>query len=346
MLRRVLPVLLCLSLSGFTQSKRPFTFEDMMQLKRVGEPIVSPDNRWVAFSAVDVRLNENTRKPHLWIVPLTGGDSRRLTAETDPGEDRVRFAPDGKKVLFVSDKGGGSQVWVQDFDTDNGGLTGDPRKITNISTEASDALWSPDGKSILFVSAVWPECTDDACNKQHDEEVAKSKVKAKIFTHLMYRHWNAYANGKRSHLFIVPAEGGVARDLTPGDHDVPPFSLGGQDQYSFSPDSKEIAYASNLDEVEATSTNTDVFLVPVTGGAPKKITTNPGSDGTPIYSPDGKYIAYRSQFRGGYESDRFRLMLYERSSGKSTDLTPDFDRWVGFHCVGARFQGDLLHVGQ
>ena len=189
-------------------------------------------------------------------------------------------------------------------------------------------MWSPDGKSILFVSSVWPDCNDDACNKQQDEEKAKSKVKAKIFTQLMFRHWTSYFDGKYSHLFLVSAEGGVARDLTPGAHDVPPFSLGGQDQYAFSPDGKEIAYTSNIDEVQATSTNSDIFIVPVAGGTPKKITTNPGSDCTPLYSPDGKYIAYRSQLRGGYESDRFRLMLYERATGKITDVTPNFDRWV------------------
>ena len=131
-----------------------------------------------------------------------------------------------------------------------------------------------------------------------------------------------------SHLFLVSADGGVARDLTPGAHDVPPFSLGGQDQYSFSPDGKEIAYTSNIDEVQATSTNSDIFIVPVAGGTPKRITTNPGSDSTPLYSPDGKYIAYRAQLRGGYESDRFRLMLYERATGKITDVSPNFDRWV------------------
>ena len=330
MLRRCLLLLfvICFAPLGFTQAKRSFTFEDMMQLKRVGEPIVSPDDKWVGFAAIDVNLEENTRKPHLWIVPIAGGEARRLTPATGPGEDRIRFAPDGRSILFVSDKGWGSQVWVQIFDTSSGSLSGEARKVTSISTEASDALWSPDGKGILFVSAVWPDCTDDACNKQRDEVISKSKVKAKIFTHLMYRHWNAFASGKRNHLFIVSSEGGTARDLTPGDHDVPPFSLGGQDQYSFSPDGKEVAYATNIDEVEAISTNTDVFLVPVAGGSPKKITTNPGSDGTPIYSPDGKYVAYRSQSRGGYESDRFRLMLYERATGKTTDLTPNFDRWV------------------
>src|SRR6516164_1776518 len=330
MLRRCLLLLfvICFAPLGFTQAKRSFTFEDMMQLKRVGEPIVSPDDKWVGFAAMDVNLEENTRKPHLWIVPIAGGEARRLHPATGSGEDRIRFAPDGRSILFVSDKGGGSQVWVQIFDTSSGSLSGEARKVTSISTEASDALWSPDGKGILFVSAVWPDCTDDACNKQRDEVISKSKVKAKIFTHLMYRHWNAFASGKRNHLFIVSSEGGTARDLTPGDHDVPPFSLGGQDQYSFSPDGKEVAYATNIDEVEAISTNTDVFVVAVTGGEAKKLTTNPGSDGTPIYSPDGKYIAYRSQPRGGYESDRFRLMLYERATGKITDLTDDFDRWV------------------
>jgi len=328
MLRRILLLMICCSLCGFAQNKHPFTFEDMMQLRRIGEPSVSPDGKWVAFSAVDVNLEANTKTPHLWIVPVAGGDSRRLTPADGKGEDRIRFAPDGKHVLFESSRDGESQIYAQDFDGSTGTLTGEPHKVTNISTEASSGTWSPDGKWILFISSVWPDCNDDACNKQRDEEKAKSKVKAKIFTQLMYRHWTSYFDGKYSHLFLVSADGGVARDLTPGAHDVPPFSLGGQDQYSFSPDGKEIAYSSNIDEVQATSTNSDIFIIPITGGTPKKITTNPGSDSTPIYSPDGKYIAYRSQLRGGYESDRFRLMLYERATGKITDVSPNFDRWV------------------
>src|SRR5271157_3509437 len=328
MLRRIVLILLCCSMYSFSQSKHPFTFEDMMQLKRIGEPVVSPDGKWVGFTAVDVSLDANTRTPHLWIVPIAGGEARRITSATGTGEDRIRFAPDGKRVIYESSRDGGSQIWAQDFDSSTGTLTGEARKVTSISTEASGAIWSPDGKSILFVSSVYPDCNDDACNKQRDEERAKSKVKASVYTHLMFRHWNSYFDGKYSHLFIVSADGGVARDLTPGAHDVPPFSLGGQDQYAFSPDSKEVAYTSNLDEMQATSTNNDIFIVPAAGGTPKRITTNPGSDGTPIYSPDGKYIAYRSQLRGGYESDRFRLMLYERATGKITDLTPNFDRWV------------------
>jgi len=351
MLRRLLLFVICCSVFGFAQNKRPFTFEDMMQLKRIGEPSVSPDSKWVAFSAVDVNLEANTKTPHLWIVPVAGGEAQRLAPADDKGADRPRFSPDGKQIIFESSRDGGSQIWIQDFDTSTGTLTGEPRKVTNISTEASGAIWSPDGKSILFVSSVYPDCSDDACNKQRDDEKAKSKVKAMIFTQLMYRHWNHYFDGKYSHLFVThcltqrattteqlnQVDGGAhqgfwplcePRDLTPGAYEVPPFSLGEQDQYVFSPDSKEVAYSCNTDKVQATSTNRDIFIVPVAGGPAKRITTNPGSDSTPIYSPDGKYIAYRSQLRGGYESDRFRLMLYERATGKITDMTPNFDRWV------------------
>jgi dipeptidyl aminopeptidase/acylaminoacyl peptidase len=325
--------------TGGTVAKRAFTFEDMMQLKRIGDFTVSPDGKWVTFSATDVSLADNTKKTHLWIVPTAGGESRRLTPANGPGEDRLRFAPDGKKVLFISDRDGGSQIWVQTFDGDKGELTGSPMKATSISTEADGAVWSPDGKQMLFVSGVYPDCKDDACNKQRLEEAKKNKVRAKIFTHLLYRHWNAYGDGRRSHLFLVEADCDVAggntacagRDLTPGDHDVPPFSLGGQDQYAFSPDGKEVAFTSNLDEVEATSTNSDVFVLSLTdeNAKPKNLTAaNKGSDSTPMYSPDGKWIAIRSQFRAGYESDRFRLQLIDRATGKLTNLTEKFDRWV------------------
>src|SRR5208337_3406900 len=163
-------------------------------------------------------------------------------------------------------------------------------------------------------------------------EANKSKVKAQIFTHLLYRHWNAYKEGKRSHIFLVPVltQVHVYHDLTPGDFDAPPFSLGGQDNYAFSPDGQEICYTSNHDKVEATSTNNDLWIVPVNGGVAKNITAdNPASDSTPLYSPDGKYIAYRAQQRPGYESDRFRLMLYDRKTGEKKNLTENFDHWVG-----------------
>lgn len=308
-------------------AKKPFTFEDMMSLKRIGGPVISPDGKWVLFAAVDVDLKENKRTSHLWVVPMAGGPARQLPG-TPAGESGGRWSPDGKSYLYLSAAEGGSQVWVSGFDSASGMPSGAPKKITSITTEADGPIWSPDGKNIVFVSEVFPGCMDDACNKFSDEARGNSKVKAVIFEHLLFRHWNHFSAGKRSHLFVVPAEGGVARDLTPGDHDVPPFSLGGQDPYAISPDGKEVAFTSNWDEVGATSTNNDIFVVPITGGEPKKLSTSPGSDSTPLYSPDGKWLAWRMQKRAGYESDRFRLVIYNRTSGEIRNLTEDFDQWV------------------
>src|SRR5580700_1204539 len=344
--------LLLFSLPAFSQGKHPFTFEDMMKLKRVGEPVPSPDGKWVLFAAVDVDLAANKKTSHIWIVPFAGGAERVLIADQDG--DRPRWAPDGKRFAFISNKDGGSQIWVAGFDGTTGAVTG-VHQLTRIATEADGELWSPDGKSILFTSNVYPECDNEVfvreynCNLGKRDEVEKSKVKALVFDHLLYRHWNAYKEGKRSHILVMPAPDledawGPLKDpkrrhysnwlffhdLTPGDYDAPVFSLGGQDNYAFSPDGQEICYTSNHDKVEATSTNNDLWIVSVNGGAAKNITAdNPAGDSSPLYSPDGKYIAYRAQQRPGYESDRFRLMLYDRKTGEKKDLTEYANDWVG-----------------
>jgi dipeptidyl aminopeptidase/acylaminoacyl peptidase len=373
--------LLLLALPLLAQTKHSFTFEDMMALKRVEEPQPSPDAKWVLFAAVDVDVKANTKTPHVWVVPLntqvsqqqgdlgTSNNSGEREIISDQDAYRPRWAPDGKRFAFVSSKENGSQIWIADFDGATGTVTAKHR-LTNIPTEADGELWSPDGKNILFKSDVYPECdgtpqSETECNAKKVEEKQNSKVKALAFTHLLYRHWNAYKEGKRTHLFNIPVVlrmefGGttgttetLARgeplDLTPGDYDAPVFSLGGQDNYAFSPDGKEICYASNHDPEPAISTNNDLFTVPVNFpaeatskdvlAATKAITVeNKAADNTPLYSPDGKYIAYRAQQRPGYESDRWRLMLYDRKTGDKKNLTEDFDRWVGtFTWWGSRW---------
>ncbi len=345
-------VVVSLTLSVAAQAKHPFTFEDMMKLKRVGDPQVSPDGKWVIFSVVDVDLEANTKTPHVWIVPTAGGQEREIIADQDA--DRPRWAPDGKHFAFLSTKKDGSQVWIGHFDGASGTVT-EVEQFSSIATEASGELWSPDGKNILFTSDVYPECAAELadvsqCNAKKVKEAEESKVKAQVFTHLLYRHWNAYKEGKRTHIFAIGFNplfhgkpramgfsGEIPRDLTPGDYDAPVFSLGGQDDYAFSPDGQEICYASNHDKNPAASTNNDLWIVPVNWAAnatpaakTKNITAdNPASDTSPLYSPDGRYIAYRAQQRPGYESDRFRLMLYDRKTGEKKNLTEDFDRWVG-----------------
>ncbi|MGB8730552.1 MAG: S9 family peptidase, partial [Candidatus Sulfotelmatobacter sp.] len=194
-------LVLALALPAFSQAKHPFTFEDMMKLKRVGEPEVSPDGKWVIFSVVDVDLAANTKTPHIWIVPTAGGQEREIIADQDA--DRPRWAPDGKRFAFLSTKESGSQVWIADFDGE-AGTVARVYKLTSMPTEAGGELWSPDGRNILFISDVYPECDGQpeeiACNAKKLDEANKSKVKAQIFTHLLYRHWNAYKEGKRSHI--------------------------------------------------------------------------------------------------------------------------------------------------
>src|SRR5256884_4333031 len=320
--------------------------------RRVGALVRGPDEKGVVYDWKNAYLAGTRKFSVLWFVPASGGESRRLNP-TPNHEERPRFSPDGKRLIWTSKATDPTQIWMCDFDPNAGALVGKPHQVTNISTGADGAIWSPDGKNIVFVSAAYPDCKDDACNKQRDEELKKSKVKAKIFTRLFYRHWNAFTEFKRSHLFVVGADADLsqmntARDLTPGDHDVPPFSLVGQDMYTISPDGQEVAYTSNIDEVEATSTNNEIFTVPVAvesavpsgkspgalrtahaTASPKKISTGPGSDTTPLYSPDGKYLAWRSQARAGFEADKWRLLVQDRQTGKTHDVTNRFDRSVG-----------------
>jgi dipeptidyl aminopeptidase/acylaminoacyl peptidase len=331
---------------------RPMTFADLQRMKRVGDPQISPSGKWVMFSVVDVDLEKNSKVSHLWVVPMAasqgpgGGSSaeRQVTFWKD-GESGGRFSPDGKQVLFVAtdSSNGLLQIFLAPWDEAAGKL-GTPKRLTNVSTEADGAIWSPDSQRILFVSRVYPGCSDEAvwldednCDRKQDAVAAANPVKAQIFDHLLYRHWDHYVGLKRSHVLVVSAtDGNVVRDLTPrreiGDAEAPTFSLGGPMGYAWAPDSKEIAFVTNLDLVPAVSTNNDVFTLRLdnSDARPVKISTSMGSDDGPAYSPDGKYLAFRSQARAGYESDRFRLMLFDRQAKTSKELSstsvhPKFD---------------------
>jgi len=242
-------------------------------------------------------------------------------------------------VLFLSGREGGQQVWAADFDPATG-ATSNAKKLTAILTEADNAQWSPDGHFVVFTSSVYPDCpaitaadpsTGDKCNADRDAALAASKVKAQVFTHLLYRHWNHFTGDKRSHLFLLTVASGAVRDLTPSDpHDVPPFSIGGGGGFAISPDSKELAFTENPDAEPAISTSAQIYTLDLTDAAakPVKVSTSAGGNFDPKYSPDGKWLAWRSQARAGYESDKFRLTLYDRAAKAARDLLPKFDSWV------------------
>ncbi|MBI3656937.1 MAG: S9 family peptidase [Acidobacteria bacterium] len=301
--------------------RRPMTFGDVIKIKRVADPQLSPDGKWIAYAVTQYDMEKNSRQTNIWLIPANGGEPRRLTA-SEKVDSSPRWSPDSRKVAFISNRDGSSQVWVIDV----GG--GEARRITKMATEAGGVIWSGDGKHLAFTSNVYADCTTDDCNQKRNEAREKSKVKAQVFDHLLYRHWSTFKEGKRTHIFVVPAEGGEARDLTPGDFDSPPFSLGGPTDYALSPDGKELCFTQNSDKVEAASTNSDLFIVPITGGTARRITTNPGADASPLYSPDGRFIAFRAQARAGYESDQWQLMLYDRQNGHTWSLTAGLDRPV------------------
>src|ERR1039458_3592074 len=362
--------------------KRPMTFADMMAMKRVSDPQISPSGKWVLFSVTDVSLEKNTKVNHLWVVGLnaTAGSFDELrtgsstvagagapaSAQDDKqkekqvtfgdGESFGRFSPDGRWVSMTI----GGQIYVAGWDEFHG-TVGAPVLVngTEVAGGADGAIWSPDSKRLMFVADVWPECSmksgareeadssaalrndkqnggggygvvvggtrdvsawkgmepatwaeENACDEARDKAADKSPVKAQVWEGLLYRHWDQYTGQKRSHVLVRDVEGTHVRDLTPasvvGDAETPTWTLEGVQDYAWAPDSKEIAYVTNLDPVPAASTNNDVFTLRLDGAGAKavKVSTSPGSDDEPEYSPDGKYLAFRSQARAGFESDR------------------------------------------
>jgi len=319
-MRRLL--LLLSSCALLCAQKKPFDVNALLELKRIADPQISPDGRTVAFQVTTVDVAGNKKPMQIWTVPLDGGTPKQITHDGESNQ-RPRWSPDGKRIAYISDREGSSQIWLMDPDG------GNAKQITTLSTEADGETFSGDGKNLVFTSGVYPDCgADDACNKKNLDAEKANKSKAHIYTELLYRHWTQWQGKRRSHLMVVPVGGGTVRDLTPGTRDVPPFSLGGPDDYDVSPDGQEVIYAMISDPVPATSTNSDLYVVSMQGGQARKITLQTGADSSPHYSPDGKYIAWRAQMRPGYESDRWRLMVLERATGRVNILTDNLDRWV------------------
>ncbi|MCC6548767.1 MAG: S9 family peptidase [Ignavibacteriaceae bacterium] len=321
MMYKLLSFFLFLTMAMNAQNARALNFDDLWAMQRIGTADLSPDGSKLVFSLTSYSYDLNKGNSDIFVIN-TDGTGLKAIKNTEKGESSPKFSPDGKKIAYVM----GNQIWLTNADG-----TGD-EQITTHYSGASGVVWSQDGKKMLFVSSVYPDCADQECNKKKDEEAEQSKVKASVFTELMYRHWDDWRGDKRSHLFMFDLASKEMTDLTPfSKSDVPPIALGSAKDYSFSPDGNWVVFTMNTDEVLATSTNNDIFLLDLRtvqkGKKPdhKKISLSKGNDSQPVFSPDGKMIAYTSMERAGFEADRQRLMIYDIESGKTRQLFPKQD---------------------
>lgn len=307
--------------------KRPMTLPDMFAFKRVADPQVSPDGRFVAYQVGSVDFAANKTTTNLWIAETDGKSPPRQLTSSTKADRHPRWSPDGKKILFESTRSGEAQLWVIDLSG------GEARQLTTISTGAATGIWSPDGKSIAFVSAVYPEFSEklfaesDKLNKAKIEEAEKSPVKAKVFTRLFYRHWDEYVEDKRQHLFVMSAEGGEPRDVTPGNRDANPtsttFSVG--DDFTFTPDSKHLVFTAVPEGDDAWSTNHDLCRVSIDNNSTnwESLTRdNLAADASPRFSPDGKKLAWRAQKKAGYEADKWDVLIADCNADGTLSAKP------------------------
>ncbi len=312
--------------------KRAFGIEDVYRAKSLDSLTISRDGTLAVYAVTTKNLARATSQDDLWLLDLASGASRSLTNTDDKNESEPAISPDGKTVAFVSDRNGAKALWLMPL------TGGEARELCRFQAGLSDLLWSPTGSAIAFSSDVFPACgADDACNARLAGWQTQGPLKAHVVDELLQRHWTEWDDGKRTHIMIADVASGVVRDLTPGDREAPTFALDAPLAYDFSPDGTLLAYAQNPDplETQAWSTNVDIMLVAVAPDAEGRVPPaqnitigNRAFDGTPRFSPDGRYIAYRTQSVPAYESDLFRIAIYDRQSQQSRTLTSSFDNWV------------------
>ena len=310
-------------ISSAAFAQRGLRFEDLASLHRIGAPQLSPDGHWLAYDVSTPDLAANKSFSGVYLIPAAGGTPKAIS-DVKHQDNGPSWSPDGKSIAYLSNRDGGAhQVYLYDV------AAGTSRKVSDLAGGAGSVKWLPDGSGVIVVSDIYPDCgVDPACIKEKTTAEGNAPTKARVLTSLLYRHWKAWQEPTRTHIVWVPLNGGAPRDLTPGAFDAPPFSVGGGDEFDVSPDGKELVYARDTEKNPEVSTNSDIFLMPIAGGNAKRITTRRGADTSPKYSPDGRWIAYRSQARAGYESDLWELWLYDRTSGTSHRIAPSFDDWV------------------
>lgn len=297
-------------LDGHAQTRRAMTINDLVTALRVTQPALSPDGRLVAYVRTATDLASGTRSGDIYIAPSDGSAPPRQLVGGSQAES-PQFLPDSRRVAFISARDGATQVYVVGVEG------GQAAQVTTLSAGVGPPLVvAPDGRRIAFVSDVFRGCSDESCNRNRAQALEKDPVKMRRLAGLMFRHWNEWRDTQRHHVFVTDLDSGDTLDITPGDFDAPPHNYedGG---LAFSADSRQVAVVSKREgrDVEAWSTNTDVWVAPVAGGDLKKLTPNPAADGSPVFSPDGRSVIVRAQRRPGFDSDRWYLDVYDLSTG-------------------------------
>jgi dipeptidyl aminopeptidase/acylaminoacyl peptidase len=328
MIRRALALVALVAVPASAAPRRPFSIPDLYRLKGVEEPALAPDARWIVYKVTSSDLKEVKRWSNLWRVRPDGSEAQALTFE-EKTDSSPALSADGKLLAFLSTRSGENQVWTMSTSG------GEPQKRTDFPGGVSSFLLSRDARRIVFAADVWPECgAEAACNKKKDEARDKSKLKARVADRLLYRHWNEWRDAKRAHVLLLDTADGSPKDLTPGDFESPVYTVGGPRGYDLSPDGKELVFSSNRERDEASTTNADLWAVSVDAPAealktPRPLSAaNPAWDGSPLYSPDGRSVAYRTQKVAGWEADRARIAVIDRASGASRILTESFDNTI------------------
>jgi dipeptidyl aminopeptidase/acylaminoacyl peptidase len=316
----IMTAMICISASA---QKRAFTLSDLYKIKTVAEPQLSPDGKRIAFVVTEQFLNKGKSNQDIYTMNVDGSGVKNIT-NTTGADNHPRWSADGTSIYFVSTRENGPQLWTVSPDG------GDAKRITNFAMAVNDPIVTPDKKTVIFASDVFPDCPmSDNSNGYTDSTMSNGPIQAHLADKLLYRHWTSWKDGKVTHILSFDIALGTYTDLTPGTFDAPAFELGGIG-YVLSPDGNELCFVSNHDEKQAESTNQDLWILNISTHEVKNITAgNKAYDGNPQYSPDGKYIAFKFQTILGYESDRFRIGLYDRNSGTITSLTEQFDNWVG-----------------
>ncbi|MGQ0587802.1 MAG: prolyl oligopeptidase family serine peptidase [Gammaproteobacteria bacterium] len=330
-MKRALAILALLVPFAAPAATQPFTSRDLVQLERASDPRLSPDGRHVAYQLRQTDYEANKGANGIWLLDLSqpGAAPRRLTA---PGSESntPRWSSDGR-LYFLSTRSGSQQVWRLDL------RGGEAEAVTKLALDVGAFRLSPDGRKAAVALEVFPDCATLACTEKRLDQQARSKATGQVYDKLLVRHWDTWKNGTRSQLFLVDLGAPAAEpkwltrgiDGAPFDGDVPTKPFGGDEEYAFSPDGRQLFLTARIaGRTEAWSTNTDIWRVATDGtGKPENLSApNPGYDAGPVVSPDGRTLAWRSMKRGGFEADRNRVMLRDLASGAVRELAPDWDR--------------------